>query len=134
MGTAFLPQQASAGIAAGAAQPPRPSQPDLPSSALRLRASPRRWTPSSRPATVARRVARSHRRGKFRHLPFARRRDRPTPGALDAVRMAPSSAAMPRRTVHRQGPGPRFDTALPFGLNSRQQTADYGRRRPPANA
>jgi TRAP-type mannitol/chloroaromatic compound transport system substrate-binding protein len=43
---------------------------------------------------------------------------------LDAVKDG-TVEMRPRRLVlvHRQGPGLAFDTALPFGLNSRQQTA-----------
>jgi TRAP-type mannitol/chloroaromatic compound transport system substrate-binding protein len=47
----------------------------------------------------------------------------PGPGVLDAVKDGTVECGHLLLLLHRQGPTFAFDTALPFGLNSRQQTA-----------
>jgi len=117
-------KQATAGIAAGALVAPALAA-DLPTIKWRLASGFPKTLDAIYGATetVARRVAAAT-GGKFQISLFAAGEIVPTPGVLDAVK--DGTVEMGHAASYwyiGKDPALAFDTALPFGLNSRQQTA-----------
>ena len=117
-------KQASAGIAAGAAAAPALAA-DLPTIKWRCASGFPKTLDAIFGATetVARRVAAAT-GGKFQISLFAAGEIVPTPGVLDAVKDGTVECGHAASYWYiGKDPALAFDTALPFGLNSRQQNA-----------
>jgi TRAP-type mannitol/chloroaromatic compound transport system substrate-binding protein len=117
-------KQASAGIAAGAAAAPALAA-DLPTIKWRCASGFPKTLDAIFGATetVAKRVAAAT-GGKFQISLFAAGEIVPTPGVLDAVKDGTVECGHAASYWYiGKDPALAFDTALPFGLNSRQQTA-----------